>query len=116
MPRAKRDALKHSQEIHGFLEQSHISKKNVSRLRALASSKDTRIAGLAALLLEVAKSTPYRRHRIRTLARQHRDVLKRMEEAGLILPLPAPEEAVPYDVDPLVAWLEWVGLPEHHGG
>jgi len=115
MPREKRDALKHEQEIHGFLEQSHISKKNVARLRTLASSKDTQIASLAAFMLEVATVASYRRHRISTLARQHRDVLNRMEQAGLILPLPAREETVPHDVDPLAAWYEWVGFSEHHG-
>ena len=50
MPREKQDALKHEREIHGFLEQSHISEKNVARLRALASSRNTRVADLAALV------------------------------------------------------------------
>jgi hypothetical protein len=102
----------HEHEINGFLEQSHISKKNVARLRALASSRDTRIAHLAAVVLDVATVTPYRRHRIRTLARQHRDVLTRMEQARLILPLPAREEREPQDVDPIGAWYEWAALHE----
>jgi hypothetical protein len=38
-----------------------------------------------------------------------------MEQAGLILPLPAPEEAELDEVDPIAAWYEWVGLPENHG-
>jgi len=117
MPREKQDALKHEREIHGFLEQSHISEKNVARLRALASSKNKRIANLAALVLEVAIVTPYRRRRIRTLARQRRELLARMEQAGLSLQLPAWGEADPHDVDPIAAWYEWVTLPEsHHGG
>jgi hypothetical protein len=115
IPREKQDALKHEREIHGFVEQSHISKKNVARLRALASSSNTRIANLAALVLEAAIVTPYRRRRIRTLARQRRDVLTRMEQAGLILPLPAWEETDPHDIDPVAAWYEWVALPESRG-
>lgn len=115
MPREKQDALKHEGEVRGFLEQSHISEKNVARLRALASSRNTRIANLAALLLEVAMVTPYRRRRIRNLARERRDVLTRMEQAGLILPLPACEETDPPDIDPVAAWYEWVALPESQG-
>ena len=116
MPREKQDALKHEREIHGFLEQSHISERNVARLRALASSRNTRIADLAALVLEVAIVTPYRRRRIRTLARQRRELLARMEQAGLSLQLPAWGEADPHDVDPIAAWYEWVTLPESHHG
>jgi len=115
MPREKQDALKHEREIRGFLEQSHISKKNVARLRALASSRNTRIANLAALVLEVAIVTPYRRRRISTLARQRRDVLTRMEHGGLIVRLPAWEETDPHDIDPVAAWYEWVALPESQG-
>lgn len=33
LPREQQEALLNENEIHGFLEQSHISKKNVARLR-----------------------------------------------------------------------------------
>jgi hypothetical protein len=78
LPRTRRDALKCEQEILGFLEQSHVSDKNLARLRALKSSPDIRIANLAAVVLDVSVATPYRRRRFRILARQHRDLLKRM--------------------------------------
>jgi hypothetical protein len=84
MPREKQDALLQEREIRRYLEQSRISEKNLSRLRTLARSNNTRIAELAAVVLEVASVAPYRRRRIGTLARERRDVLKRMEEAGLI--------------------------------
>ncbi len=77
MPREKQDALKQEREIHGFVEQSHISKKNVARLRALASSSTTQVAYLATLVLEVPIVTPYRRRRIRTLARRPRRLTAR---------------------------------------
>ncbi len=115
MPRDKQDALKHEREIRGVVEQSHISKKNVARLRALAPSRNTQIANLAALVLEVGMVTRYRRRRIRTLARQHPEVLARMEQAGLF-PLPVRGEADPHDIDPIAAWCEWVALPENHRG
>jgi len=108
MPREKRDTQLREREILGFLEQSHISPKNLARLQALRRSENPRIAVLACLVLEVGAVTPYRRRRIRTLARERRDVLKRMEELGLIMPPPPPEDMDPYDIDPVVAWHEWV--------
>ena len=103
MPREKQDELLHEREICGFLEQSHISKKNVARLRTLAQSGNAHTAGLAAVVLEVALVAPYRRRRIRNLARERRDLLKRMVAAGFIR-----EDTDPIDIDPGAAWDEWV--------
>jgi hypothetical protein len=69
MPREKRHALVREPEILGFLEQSHISPKNLERLRAWGRSENTRIADLAHLVLDVGAATPCRRRRIRILAR-----------------------------------------------
>ena len=49
-------------------------------------------------------SAPYRRPRIRTLARQRRDLLKRMEDAGLVLPRTEWEDSDPNDIDPVAAF------------
>jgi sugar phosphate isomerase/epimerase len=100
-------------EILDFLEQSHISPKNLERLRALGRSQNTRIADLAHLVLDVGAATPYRRRRIRILARERRDILKRMEEAGLIMP--PPDDMDPYDIDPVAAWYEWVEYARAYG-
>jgi hypothetical protein len=100
-------------EILGFLEQSHISPKNLERLRALGRSQNTRIADLAHLVLDVGAATPYRRRRIRILARERRDILKRMEEAGLVMPPPVDMD--PYDIDPVAAWYEWVECARAYG-
>jgi len=108
MPREKRDAVLHEREILGFLDQSHISPRNLARLRVLGRSENTLIANLAHLVLDVGAATPYRRRRIRTLARERRDILKRMEEVGLIMPLPRAEDVDHYDIDPVAAWYEWV--------
>jgi len=108
MPREKRDALMHEREILGFLEQSHISPRNLARLRTLGRSEDTRIADLAQLVLDVGAATPFRRRRIRILARERRDILNRMEKAGLITPQPPREDMDRYDIDPVAAWYEWV--------
>ena len=107
LPREQQDRLLHEREILGFRGQSHISDKNVARLRALAGSADARIAGLATLVRDVATVAPYRRPRIRTLARQRRDLLKRMEVKRLILPRTEREDCDPDDIDPVAAWYEW---------
>jgi hypothetical protein len=107
LPQARRDALKCEHEIRGFLEQSHVSDKNLARLRALASSQDARIANLAAVVLDVSVATPYRRRRFRILARQRRDLLKRMAESGLIVPT-EPKDDIDPGIDSAAAWDEWV--------
>ena len=56
MPREKRDAQLREREILGFLEQSHISPKNLARLRALRRPENPRIADLACVVLEVGAS------------------------------------------------------------
>jgi hypothetical protein len=115
MPREKRDALMREREILGFLEQSHVSPKNLTRLRPLGRSENTRIADLAHLVLDVAAATPYRRRRIHILARERRDILKRMEEAGLTVPLSPLDDMDPCDIDPVAAWYEWVKYARAYG-
>lgn len=107
LPREQQDRLLHEREIRGFLGQSHISRKNATQLRTLAGSADVRIAGLATLVQGVATVAPYRRRRIPILARQRRDLLKRMEVARLILPRTEWEDCESGDVDPVAAWYEW---------
>lgn len=108
LPREQQETLLNENEIRGILEQSHISKKNAARLRTLAQSENERIAKLAAVMLEVARFAPYRRRRMRILAHERCDVLRRMEEVGLVLPRPVWEDHGPCDDDPFghVGW-EW---------
>jgi hypothetical protein len=70
--------------MSGFLRQSHISNKNVARLEQLTKSEEPRVARLAAIILEVARVTPYKRRRLKILARKHRDLLRKLGETGLI--------------------------------
>jgi len=105
LPQARRDAVKYEHEILRFLEQSHVSDKNLAQLRALASSQDSRVANLAAVVLDVSVATPYRRRRFRILARQRRDLLKRMEKWGLILPAASLDDTDPC-IDSAAAWDE----------
>ncbi len=85
MPREKRESIEQKDEIFGFVKQSHISEKNVARLKTLASSSNPEIAEIAAIVLEVSRIKPYKRRRLKVLARERRDLLEKLEEAGLIL-------------------------------
>lgn len=80
----QRDAIEQQEEIFGFLTQSRISSKNISRLEILAKSPNRRTAALAAIVLEVGKIAPYKRRRLKALAKQRRDLLRKLEETGLI--------------------------------
>ena len=68
------------------LHQSNISEKNLARLSKLAASEEPEIAGLATLVLEVGKVKPHKRRRVSFLARNHRSLLAKLEERGLIWP------------------------------
>jgi len=84
LPKTQRRAIEDRDDIFGFMQQSHVSKKNVARLEQLAKSEEPRVACLAAIVLEVARVTPYKRRRLKILARSHRDLLRQLEETGLI--------------------------------
>lgn len=85
MPKEERKAIEHEEEIFNYLRQSHISDQNVSRLKDLAESANGRIAELAGIVLEVAEVKPYKRRRLKVLAREQRDLLRKLDETGLIM-------------------------------
>lgn len=72
------------EEVRNFLEQSHISAKNIARLRQIAASADSKRAEWAAVILEVALVTPYKRRRLKRLAREHRDLFAKLVRCGLV--------------------------------
>ena len=85
LPREKREEIEQKDEIFNYLRQSHISHKNVSRLRKLAASPNEQVAELAGVVLEVAKIRPYKKRRLKELGRNNRDLLRKLDETGLIL-------------------------------
>lgn len=85
MPKEKRESLEQSEEIFGFLKQSHISDGNIARLRTLAASSNPRVAELASITLEVALVKPYKKLRLKFLNRERRGLLEKLKETGLIL-------------------------------
>jgi hypothetical protein len=84
LPKTQRQAIEDRDAIFGFMEQSHISKKNVTRLEKMAKSEEPRVASLSAMVLEVARVTPYKHRRLKILSREHPDLLRKLDEAGLI--------------------------------
>jgi len=85
MPKEQREAIEHEDEIFNYLHQSHISDKNVSRLKDLAGSENPWIAKLASIVLEVADVKPYKKRRLKVLARERPDLLQRLNETCLIM-------------------------------
>jgi hypothetical protein len=85
LPRENRDAIEQKEEIFTYSKQSHISAKNTARLQRLVASNNAEVAELAAIVIEVAKVEPYKRRRLKVLARQPGDLLDALERTGLIL-------------------------------
>lgn len=71
-------------EIAGILRQSNISEKNLSRLTAMVASENPEIAELANVVLEIGKVKPHKRKRLSFLGRNHRELIERLGETGLI--------------------------------
>jgi hypothetical protein len=84
MPKEKRNEIEQGNEIFGYLRQSRISEKNISRLKILSASDNQKIADLANIVLDVARVKPYKKRRLKFLARERRDLLQKMEDTGLI--------------------------------
>jgi len=84
MPKEKREAIEREDEIFGYLQQSHISAKNIARLRKLVLLDSQRISEMAGIVLEVAEVKPQKKRRLKVLAQKRRDLLKKLEETGLI--------------------------------
>jgi hypothetical protein len=83
-PKAEIDEIDQEEEIFGYMQQSHITKKNMKRLNVLAESGNEKISELAGIVLEVAKVKPYKKQRLKVLARERRDLLDKLDETGLI--------------------------------
>ena len=83
--RLPKEEIEQKDEIFNYLRQSHISEKNVSRLKNSAVSPNEGIAELAEIVLEVAEVRPYKKRRLKELARNRRDLLHKLDKTGLIL-------------------------------
>jgi len=83
-PKTERRAIEDKDDIFGFLKQSHISEKNMIRLGQMANSDNPQVACLAEIVLEVARIKPYKTRRLKFLAEKHPELLRRLEDRGLV--------------------------------
>jgi hypothetical protein len=79
-PKDERKAIEETDEIWGFLRQSHISAENIARLKGLTHSPSTSVATLAQLMLEIGLVHPYKKRRLKFLGRGHRDLVDRLRK------------------------------------
>jgi len=78
-PKSERQAIEDKDDIFAFLEQSHISEKNVVHLERMAKSDNPQVASLAAIV------KPYKTRRLKFLAQKHPELLGKLRNTGLIL-------------------------------
>ena len=84
MPAEQRAAIEEVEEIFGYLKQSHISDKNIVKLKSLVWSANPRNAELAKIALEVALVKPHKKGRLKFLAKERKDLIEKLQETGLI--------------------------------
>jgi len=79
LPREERDRIECIDELYRFLNQSHISPKNVGRLEILTQHPESGVRQLANLVLEIARVKPYKRRRWKFLAQKHPSLFVRLK-------------------------------------
>jgi hypothetical protein len=79
LPREERDRIHCLDELGNFLNQSHISPKNIARLEVLTQHGSGEVRELAKLLLEVARLTPHKRRRCKILAQKDPILLSKVK-------------------------------------
>jgi ribosome-binding protein aMBF1 (putative translation factor) len=84
-PKSERQVIEDKDDIFGFMQQSHISEKNVARLVKMAKSENPQVVSLAAIVLKVARVKPYKTRRLKFLAQKHPELLRQLEDTGLVL-------------------------------
>jgi hypothetical protein len=84
-PKSGRRVVENMDEIFRFMHQSHISEKNVVRLEQMGKSENPHVARLAAIVLRVARVKPYSTRRLKFLAQKHPELLRELEDTGLVL-------------------------------
>jgi ribosome-binding protein aMBF1 (putative translation factor) len=82
-PKRERQVIEATDDIFGFMRQSHISDRNVVRLEQMTKSENPQVASLAAIVLKVARVKPYKTRRLKFLAQRYPGLLQELEDAGL---------------------------------
>ncbi len=84
LPKEKLTRILQINEITGFLDQSHISPKNMKRLRELSLIENCDVAERAQLVMEVAEFHPHKKRRLKMLSQKRSRLLYKLKEKGLI--------------------------------
>jgi hypothetical protein len=79
LPREERDRIDRLDEVDNFLNQSHISPKNIARLQVLTQHASVEVRELAKLVLEVARLTPHKRRPRKILAQKDPILLSKVK-------------------------------------
>jgi hypothetical protein len=80
----ERLGIRHEEEIYHFLRQAGLTKKTRERLEYLAQSKNAKTQELAKLMLQVVDIAPYKKGRLKLLSELAPDLLKKLQEMGLV--------------------------------
>lgn len=80
----ERLSIRHEEEIYHFLRQAGLTEKTRERLEYLAKSKNPKTNELANLILKVIKIAPYKKGRLKILAELAPDLLKKLQDLGLV--------------------------------
>ena len=80
LPKESKEYIRNKEELLLFLQQSHISKKNVKRINKLKDSENEEIKMLANLAFEISIVKPYKKKRIKFLMENHIDLFSRFME------------------------------------
>ena len=81
-PKDERRLILATEEVHGFLNQSRISDKNIKRLGELAGIDDAAFQSLRSLVLQIATIRPGKRRRWKVLRLQHLDLFEQIVDCG----------------------------------
>lgn len=83
-PLEEKNIILQEEEIFGYLKQSNISKKNITRLKKLILSENKEISKNANIVFEITQIKPHKQRRLKFLAQNRRDLLQKLRDTGLI--------------------------------
>ena len=81
-PIEERRRILTTEEVHGFLNQSRISAKNIKRLEELVAIDEAEFQSLSSLVLQIATVRPGKRGRWKAIQQQHGDLFKQIVDCG----------------------------------
>ncbi len=85
VPLGLRISSQQEEEIFHYMRQARITDETIARLQVLQASTKEKVAHLAALVLEVARIKPYRKGRLKELARENPELLEKLRQAELVM-------------------------------